>query len=93
MPRRSRTTWILKISRSNQVTIPAAVIARFGRPTHLELFHNDEMMGLFPCTVMTYEEQAKQAGIPDVVLNEARRILRERAAQAATPPRGRSSPA
>ena len=74
----------VKGTSKNQVTIPDALMRELGRPSHFKAYNIDGKIALFPAKLATFDEQAKNAGIPPAVLKRAYALHAEkRAAQAA----------
>lgn len=73
---------IAKVTAKNQLTLPKAVMEALGNPTHFRIMVAQGNLVLFPATLATYDEQAKEAGIPPEVLRRAHAMVEaERAAK------------
>ncbi len=78
---------LVKVTSKNQVTLPDALMRELGRPSHFKAFVSDGNLVLFSAKLATYDDQAKDAGIPPAVLKRAYAMHAERAAvPAAAPP-------
>lgn len=69
---------IIKVTSKNQITLPDALMRELGRPSHFEAFIHDGNLMLFSARLATYDDQAKEAGIPALVLQQAYALVAER---------------
>ena len=69
---------LVKVTSKNQVTLPDALMRELGRPSHFKAFVNDGNFVLFSARLATYDDQAKEAGIPAAVLKRAYALHAER---------------
>ncbi len=80
---------MVKVTSKNQVTLPDALMRELGRPSHFKAFVSDGNLVLFSAKLATYDDQAKDAGIPPAVLKRAYAMHAERAAVPAAGTGGR----
>ena len=62
---------VVKVTSKNQVTLPDALMRELGRPSHFKAFVHEGNLMLFSARLATYDEQAKDAGVPPSVLRQA----------------------
>lgn len=72
---------LVKATGENQVTLPCALMREPGRPSRFRAFATDGNLALLPACLATYDDQAKQAGIPAAVLKRAYALRTERRAE------------
>ena len=72
----------VKVTSKNQVTLPDALMREVGRPSHFKAYNLDGKIALFPAKLATFDDQAKDAGIPPAVLRRAYALQAERRAAA-----------
>ena len=77
---------VVKVTSKNQVTLPVALMRELGRPSHFKAFAHGGNLVLFPAGLATFDDQAKEAGIPPAVLRRAYALASERRAAAVAPP-------
>ena len=61
----------VKVTSKNQVTLPEALMRELGLPSHFKAFVSEGNLVLFSARLATYDDQAKDAGIPATVLKQA----------------------
>jgi bifunctional DNA-binding transcriptional regulator/antitoxin component of YhaV-PrlF toxin-antitoxin module len=68
-----------KITAQNQLTIPKRMMERLGWPTHVRmvLLEGERQLLLRPARLVSYEQQATDAGIPKDVLTRAYALIAE----------------
>ncbi len=76
---------VVKVTSKNQVTVPDALMREVGRPSHFKAYVLDGNLVLFPAKLATFDDQAKDAGIPAAVLRRAYALQAERRAADASP--------
>ena len=69
---------VVKVTSKNQVTLPVALMRELGRPSHFKAFVHEGNLVLFPAGLATFDDQAKEAGIPPAVLRRAYALASER---------------
>lgn len=62
---------VVKVTSKNQVTLPDALMRELGRPSHFKALVHDGNLMLFSARLATFDEQAKDAGVPARVLRQA----------------------
>lgn len=72
---------LVKVTSKNQVTVPDALMRELGRPSHFKAFVSEGNLVLFSARLATYDDQAKEAGIPAAVLKRAYALQAERRAE------------
>ena len=70
---------LVKVTSKNQVTLPDALMRAIGRPSHFKAFVSEGNLVLFSARLATYDDQAKDAGIPATVLKRAYALHAEQA--------------
>nr|WP_294169755.1 hypothetical protein [uncultured Sphingomonas sp.] len=73
---------VVKVTSKNQVTLPDVLMRELGRPSHFKAFVQEGNLVLFSARLATYDEQAKEAGVPPAVLKRAYALAAERRAAA-----------
>jgi hypothetical protein len=74
---------VVKVTSKNQITLPDALMRELGRPSHFKAFVQEGNLVLFSARLATYDEQAKEAGVPPSVLKRAYALAAERRAASA----------
>ena len=69
---------LAKVTSKNQLTIPAWAMEELGWPTHFRLAVVQGNLVMFSAGLATFDDQAKEAGIPPGVLREARALVERR---------------
>ena len=77
---------LVKVTSKNQVTLPDALMRELGRPSHFKAFVSQGNLVLFSARLATYDDQAKEAGVPAAVLKRAYALHAERRAEQAQEP-------
>lgn len=73
---------VVKVTSKNQITLPDGMMRELGRPSHFKAYVHDGNLVLFPARLATFDDQAKDAGVPPAVLKRAYALVAERRAAA-----------
>ena len=62
---------VVTVTGENQTTLPGALMRELGMPYHFKVFVHDGDLTLFSARLATYDEQARAADTPALVLRRA----------------------
>ncbi len=68
---------VVKVTSKNQVTLPDALMRELGRPSHFKAYVHEDNLMLFPARLATFDDQAREAGVPPSVLTRAYALASE----------------
>ena len=77
---------VVKVTSKNQITLPGALMRELGNPVHFKAYVQGSNQALFPAVLATFDDQAREAGVPPSVLKEAYALVSERQAAEGLPP-------